>query len=228
MLTALCVAALILAVVPASLFLANLRHYRPTVRGGSGAMPQISVLIPARNEEATIGAAVAAVLAVRGVDLEVIVLDDHSNDATAAIVAALAARDARVRLELAPPLPTGWCGKQHACAALAARASKPLLLFLDADVRLAPDAPARLASFLEATGADLVSGLPRQQTVGLIEQLVIPLIHFVLLGFLPLGRMRRDPRPSLAAGCGQLFSLASRPMNKWEVMRSCATRCTTA
>ena len=51
----------------------------------------------------------------------------------------LAAEDHRVRLEYAPPLPEGWCGKQHACATLARHASHPLLVFVGADVRLSPD-----------------------------------------------------------------------------------------
>src|SRR5262249_61852699 len=99
----------------------------------------ISVLIPARNEERGIVAAVESALASEGVSLEVIVLDDHSEDRTAALVEGLARRDSRVRLVPAPPLPEGWCGKQHACHVLAGCACHPLLAFLDADVRLAPD-----------------------------------------------------------------------------------------
>ena len=78
-------------------------------------------------------------------------------------------------------------------------------MFLDADVRLAPDGLARITTYLEESRADLVSGIPRQETGTLVEKLVIPLIHFVLLGFLPLGRMRRYRHPAYAAGCGQLF-----------------------
>ena len=133
------------------------------------------------------------------------VLDDHSDDRTAAIVEELAGVDARVRLISPPDLPAGWCGKQHACWVLAQEAKHPLLVFLDADVRLAPDALSRMAAFVETTGADLASGIPHQETVSLMEKLVIPLIHFVLLGFLPIRRMRRSRRPSLSAGCGQLF-----------------------
>ena len=62
-----------------------------------------------------------------------------------------------------------------------------------------------MAAFVETTGADLASGIPHQETVSLLEKLVIPLIHFILLGFLPIRRMRRSRRPSFAAGCGQLF-----------------------
>jgi hypothetical protein len=165
----------------------------------------ISVLIPARNEERSIAAAVESALASKGVELEVLVLDDHSDDATAAAVAAIAARDPRVRLLTAPPLPPGWCGKQHACHVLAQNATYPLLLFVDADVRLSSDALARMAIFLEYSGAALVSGIPRQETGTFLEILVIPLIHFILLGFLPLARMRRSAHPRYAAGCGQLF-----------------------
>ena len=196
-----------LALAPALLFLRNLRDFRPPPL--PRPVPPVSVLIPARNEEASIRAAVASVLASVGVECECIVLDDHSEDRTAAIVAELAATDARVRLVTAPPLPQGWSGKQHACFALAGHAKYDLLAFLDADVRLAPDGLARLAAFQVQTNADLVSGFPHQETGTLAEKLVLPLMHFVLLGFLPLWQMRRSVQPSLGAGCGQLF-LATR------------------
>ena len=132
-------------------------------------------------------------------------LDDHSEDRTAEIVKEIAGRDPRARLETAPPLPPGWCGKQHACAALARHARHPLLLFVDADVRLEPEGAARAAAFLDASGAGLVSGVPRQETVTFLERLLLPLIHWVLLGFLPMARMRRSRHPAYGAGCGQLF-----------------------
>jgi hypothetical protein len=193
------------ALVPALVFLKNLRAYAPPPSPAAGARPGVSVLIPARNEERSIAEAVAAALASRGVDLEVVVLDDHSEDRTAEIASWIAARDPRVRVEFAPPLPAGWCGKQHACAILAGFARKPVLVFVDADVRLAPDGLARAAAFLERSGAGLASGVPRQETETFLERLLIPLIHFVLLGFLPLDRMRRSRHPAYGAGCGQLF-----------------------
>jgi len=197
---------LTLALIPALVFRANLRAYAPPpVPDPDAKLPPVSVLIPARNEESAIGAAVRAALNNRGLEFEVVVLDDHSDDRTAAIVEELADVDDRVRLISPPDLPAGWCGKQHACWVLAQEARHPLLVFLDADVRLAPDALARMAAFVEATGADLASGIPHQETVGLLEKLVIPLIHFILLGFLPIRRMRRSPHPSFSAGCGQLF-----------------------
>jgi hypothetical protein len=136
----------------------------------------------------------------------VVVLDDQSDDRTAEIVADHAARDGRIRLIPAPLLPDGWCGKQHACHVLAQHARHPILVFVDADVRLAPDALARLVTFLLRSGADLISGIPRQETGTLTEKLVIPLIHFLLLGYLPLVGMRLSRHPAFGAGCGQLFA----------------------
>jgi len=200
------VTSVIFALVPAWLFRANLRAYAPLPRPPAGLeLPPISVLIPARNEENSIGDAVRAALQNQGIELEVVVLDDHSEDRTAAIVERLIATDERVRLVPAPELPAGWCGKQHACWLLAREARHPLLLFIDADVRLVPDALARMTALVSASGADLASGIPHQETVSLLEKLLIPLIHFILLGFLPVRRMRRSRRPSFAAGCGQLF-----------------------
>jgi len=197
------------AVVPALLYLWNSFLFRepPTlpVRSGSRKLPRISVLIPARNEERSIAACVKSVLASRFIELEVIVLDDHSSDRTNEIVQTLAASDARVRLDLAPPLPEGWCGKQAACFALAKRARYEILTFLDADVRLEPEALARLALFREKSGSALVSGFPRQETVTVLERLLIPLIHWLLLSFLPLWAMRRSRWAAFGAGCGQWF-----------------------
>lgn len=200
----LALAAAVCALIPFQLFLRNLLRFSPPPQP-AGPLPAVSVLIPARDEELSIADSVAAALKSEGVELEVVVLDDASKDRTAEIVRSLAARDPRVRLAAAPPLPPGWCGKQHACATLAGLARFPVLVFLDADVRLAPGGLARAVAFLERTGAGLVSGFPRQETVTFLERLLIPLIHFVLLGFLPMGWMRRFRHPAFGAGCGQLF-----------------------
>lgn len=204
--TLLAALALALALLPLGLGLVNLCLYRrPKAEPPPGVA--VSILIPARNEEATIGAAVRAALSSCGVTVEVVVLDDHSTDRTAEIVRALAARDPRLRVETAAPLPPGWSGKQHACQALAGLARHPVLLFQDADVRLAPDAARRACGALLAGRAGLVSGFPRQETGTLAEALVIPLIHVLLLGYLPMVGMRWSGNPGFAAACGQLIAV---------------------
>jgi cellulose synthase/poly-beta-1,6-N-acetylglucosamine synthase-like glycosyltransferase len=197
--------AFLLALLPALLYLRNRTQFRPPPEF-DGVPTAVSVLIPARNEERSIGPAVESVLASHGVELEVIVLDDHSTDRTAAVVQSLAQRDPRVRLESAPPLPPGWCGKQHACFVLSQFARHPILMFLDADVRLTPDAVGRMAAFLQSSKAGLVSGFPRQETETLLEQLIIPLINWLLMCYLPMGSMRRSRQAGLGTGCGQWFA----------------------
>jgi cellulose synthase/poly-beta-1,6-N-acetylglucosamine synthase-like glycosyltransferase len=193
------------AAVPALLYYWNSLLFRePPVVAAAVRLP-VSVLIPARNEELGIAACVESVLSSQNVELELIVLDDHSTDRTAEIVRGIANRDSRVRLESAPPLPDGWCGKQHACLVLAKLAQNDFFAFLDADVRLKPDAIARMLAFLKHSRADLVSGFPFQKTGTFLEKLLIPLINWVLLCFLPLFGMRHCRWAAFGAGCGQLF-----------------------
>lgn len=195
--------ALICAAIPALLFLRNLRLF--AAPQGEDRTARVSVLIPARDEEANIAAAIHAALANAGA--EVLVLDDHSSDRTVAIATEIARAEPRLRVLAGEPLRPGWCGKNFACAQLAGEASNELLLFVDADVRLAPDAAEKLAHAMRASRAQLISGVPRQEVRTFSEQLLVPLIHFVLLGFLPFGRMRRSPHPAYATGCGQLMMI---------------------
>mgnify|MGYP006277000259 CR=1 FL=1 len=197
--------ALALATLPAFLTLANLRAFVPPPAPAAGGRPQVSVLVPARNEEAAIGRLCRDVLASEGVDLELVIIDDGSTDRTPEIVSRIAAEDPRVRLVAGQALPPGWCGKQHACWQLAQAARHDTWVFLDVDVSPAADAVARAVAFLDASAAALGSGFPRQRTACLLDWLLLPLIHFILLGFLPLARSRQDGSPGLAAGCGQLF-----------------------
>ena len=205
MMIALLFVSLACAALPAGLFWMNLRLYVDPPPVGPEKLPAVSILIPARNEAAVIDSAVTHALLSRGVEIEVVVMDDGSTDGTDAIVLALAAADPRVRLERAPALPAGWNGKQHACWALAHAARNPILCFVDADVTLGPEVVARMAQFLETGNNGLVSGFPQQVTGTFLEWMLLPLIHFVLLGFLPLNRMRAGTDPAFAAGCGQFI-----------------------
>lgn len=196
---------LVLAAIPALMVARNLSLFQPAKGAVVDPSTAISVLIPARNEQAGIGQAIESVLANRYVRLELIVMDDHSTDATGKIVAGFAGSDSRVRLELAPPLPEGWNGKQHACWNLAQAAKYEWLLFMDADVRLCDTALARILAEQQRTQCGLLSGFPKQVTASLAERMMIPLMYYVLLGYLPLDQMRASTKAEFGAGCGQLF-----------------------
>lgn len=195
--------ALGLSLLPLALLLVNLAFYRPPRFLRRERSSQVSILIPARDEEGHILDAVSAALGQTNVDIEVVVLDDDSSDDTAALVADAAARDDRLRLVRGASLPAGWNGKQHACWQLARESGGDVLLFLDADVVLAPGAVAAMLDDLEGRDLALLSGIPRQRVGGWVESAVVPLIHFVLLGYLPMPLARLSGHPAFAAGCGQ-------------------------
>lgn len=200
-LTALALLGLALALLPAVLAAVNLAVLRRPRPEPDSSL--VSILIPARNEAGNIEATVRAALASALVPVEVIVGDDHSTDATPEIVGSI--NDPRLRLVAVPSLPDGWTGKNHACFHMAGLSRGRHLLFIDADVRLEPEAAASLAAQARRTGAALVSGVPRQDLGTLGEMLTVPMIDFLLLGYLPLPLMRRLTDPSLGAACGQLI-----------------------
>ena len=172
--------------------------------------PSVSILIPARNEAAQIEGAVRAACAQTAPAVEVVVLDDGSTDGTGAILERLRAELPRLRVVAGTPLPPGWTGKMWACWQLAhAHARSEWFLFVDADVRLSPEAAARGLAAARAESAEFLSAFPRQITVRAGEALLVPLIHLVQLAYLPMALVRRLPMPSLSAGCGQ-FVLVRR------------------
>jgi GT2 family glycosyltransferase len=161
---------------------------------------RIAVLLPVRDEAHRLEPCLRALLAQRG--CEIVVLDDGSTDGTADLVRAVVGD--RVRLIAGAPLPPGWLGKPHACAQLAAAAgAAEVLVFLDADVVLSPDAVASAVATLG--GFDLLTPYPRIVAPGFGQRLVQPLLQWSWLAFLPLRAMERSPLPSLAAAGGQFL-----------------------
>lgn len=212
--------AVVFAAIPFGLTLWNFIHYAkpkalPKDMADAESNPYaVSLLIPARNEAKSIETAIRSALASQHIDLEVLVLDDHSTDDTADIVKRLAAKDSRVRLLQAPDLPDGWCGKQHACYELSKHAKYGTLCWIDADVQLKPQALVRAVHFKKSSKAQLVSGFPHQQTGTWMEKLVVPQIMLVLMGYLPMMVMRRSASPGFAAGCGQFFMTNKEAYNE--------------
>jgi len=175
---------------------------RPAVHASS-ALPGISVLVPARNEAASIAACVTSLIA-QDAPIDLLVLDDGSSDSTGDI-----ARAAGARVIDGEQLPDGWLGKPWACAQLAAAAdpASEVLVFVDADVVLAPHAVRAAVGLLIDTRLDLVSPHPRQLAVTPVERLVQPLLQWSFLTTLPVRLAERSPRPSLAAANGQFLAV---------------------
>jgi chlorobactene glucosyltransferase len=167
--------------------------------------PLVSVLVPARDEAARIGACLEALARQDYGALEVLVLDDGSADATAEIARSFEGRVPGLRVLEGEPLPAGWVGKPHACAQLAREARGAWLLFTDADVELAPSGVSRGVAAARALRADLLTALPAQRVGSLAEALAIPLLYFVVVGLLPMFAMPFLGWPRLAAASGQFM-----------------------
>ncbi len=173
-------------------------------RPASGA--RVSVLIPARNEAEQIEAAVRAAFASAST-FEVIVYEDCSTDDTAKILDRLATQFERLRIVPGVQLPAGWAGKPHACHRLASQARGDVWLFVDADVRLAGDAPERVTGLMRRYQADVFTGVPAQDTVSFWERAVVPLLHLTYTAWLPLPLIWRSQDPRFLAANGQLLAL---------------------
>lgn len=165
--------------------------------------PRVSLLVPARNEEANIQDCLAGLTAQQYADLEILVLDDHSEDDTARIIQAICLRDPRVRYLSGQPLPSGWTGKNWACHQLGQEASGDILIFTDADNRHAPEATANTVAWMQHLGLGLLSAFPQQTTVSLAERLVIPVIDLFVYAMLPLWLTYYSRNPAFAAANGQ-------------------------
>ncbi len=141
-------------------------------------IPQVSAILPARNEEANIAAAVES-LARQTVPLEILVVNDASTDGTAAILAQLRTRFPQLHvIEIEnDAVPAGWVGKSYAISRGVEQARAPWLLFTDADVRHQPEAVAKAVATARKTGAALVSYSPEQEMPTWWEQAVIPLVY---------------------------------------------------
>jgi cellulose synthase/poly-beta-1,6-N-acetylglucosamine synthase-like glycosyltransferase len=186
----------------------NARLLRRPRRVGPAVQIEAAILLPARNEATCIADGLRSLLTQ---DLtpppSIVVLDDGSDDGTADLAGEVAAGDPRVRVLRGDPVPPGWLGKPHACWQLAAAApsTAEVLVFVDADVRLAPHAVRSAVELLETHGLDFVSPYPRQLAGGPAERLVQPLLQWSWLTFLPLRLAEHARRPSLAVANGQFL-----------------------
>jgi chlorobactene glucosyltransferase len=138
----------------------------------------VSVIVPARNEAATIRTLLSSLLATRYHPVEIVVVDDRSTDDTAAVVSTVS--DPRLRLIRGDELPQGWYGKPWACYQGFRAAQGSLLLFTDADTHHHPELLGRAVGALSQEGAGLVTVSPRQRCVTFWERVVMPQIWFLL------------------------------------------------
>ncbi|MDE1154879.1 MAG: glycosyltransferase family 2 protein [Acidobacteriaceae bacterium] len=186
------------AAIPLLLYLLNLQRYRPP-SFGPPSLERVAVLIPLCNNEHNLRACVESILRSEEVNVVIALCDTGSTDGTLPLADKLSRNDRRIDLLHTGPIQTGWNPLQQARWKLArAAANEPLLLFLDADVRLHPWAIARAVTSLRKQELGLLSGFPRFASRSRLDRLVLPAIHFLLLGLMPLQRAQ-SPRNAIGS-----------------------------
>jgi chlorobactene glucosyltransferase len=175
-----------------------------------GEFGKLSIVVPARNEAGQIEACVRSLLAQRYPDLEVVVVDDCSEDATRSIVERIAAHDSRLTVVRGEPLPEGWVGKPWALVQGARVASGRWLLFTDVDTVHAPLSAATAMSVAAQRGLDALSILTEQDLITLPERALMPSLFFAILsGTGPIADVADPEKPDAALFNGQ-YILVSR------------------
>jgi hypothetical protein len=164
----------------------------------------VSVIVPARNEEACLGACLESLVSQAGVELEVLVVDDGSTDRTHEIAGSFPG----VQVLEPGPLPAGWTGKNHAVSAGAQVARGAWLLFTDADTVHLPGSLARALEEAERHDVSLLSYSPEQVVKGFWEKAVLPVVFGELAATYRPAEVS-DPKSPAAAANGQ-YLLVSR------------------
>jgi glycosyltransferase involved in cell wall biosynthesis len=167
--------------------------------------PEVSILIPARNESDNIITTVEAALNQNYLSFNVVVLDDNSDDDTYSKLSILSEKHSKLRVIKGLPLRAGWNGKNWACYQLFLNSTADYYLFMDADVRLSPDSLSSAINLLLSRKASMLSIFPTQIMYSLGERLVVPLMNLILLSFLPLKKIFTSPKVSLTAANGQFM-----------------------
>lgn len=175
---------------------------------------KISILIPARNEENNIGNCLESCINQDYKNLEIIVLDDHSEDRTAQVVMSKTLTDSRVRLLKGKELPSGWLGKNWACHQMAGIATGEYLLFIDADVTLGNETVSRVISTVKSNNIGMFSVFPTQILTGFGATVVIPIMNWLLLNFLPLKQVFSSDSPKFVAANGQFILFSKETYQK--------------
>ncbi|TDQ42088.1 glycosyltransferase [Aureibacillus halotolerans] len=171
----------------------------------------VSILIPVRNEAHQVGALVTNLKRLTYWNLEVIFLDDQSDDETLSLLTEAIRDDERFSIRKGVPKPNGWVGKVFACHQLSLLANGKYYLYIDADIRLHPETVQRALTRLTQKKAGLLTGFPYCPTPVMLSRLLVPMQHFLVLFHLPLLMANFSNKPAFTAAHGafMLFERAS-------------------
>ncbi len=173
--------------------------------------PSLSIIVPMRNEERNVETCVRSLVKQVGTDVEVIVVDDRSDDGTRAILTRLQDEFSGLQVVDGESLPAGWVGKPWACVQGAARARGAWLLFTDADSRHEAHASVSTLAFARDMRADAVTIMTGQDMLTLGERAVLPaILGLVVFASGTLEAINDPRRPDRALANGQYVLIARK------------------
>ena len=178
---------------------------KPIVYSQNNISSLVSVLIPARNEEVNIKRCLYSLIDQSYKNLEIIVLDDDSDDQTYNIVKDVSKNFSSIKLIKGERKSNGWTGKNWACHQLSKFAKGDFLLFIDADTKLQKNTISETVSEMNNNDVDLISLFPNRITNTAIDKIISVTIGWFIFSCLPIIFSNRNPMFSSAFGQFLLF-----------------------
>ena len=174
---------------------------------------KVSICIPARNEQSNIAKILNDILVQTYNELEILVLDDNSEDNTFNIISAFSNNNKSVKVNSGKHLPSGWTGKNWACHQLSKIARGRIIIFIDADCRMSPWAVESAVAYMDSYSLDLLSVFPAQRMITISEKIIVPIMDWILLTFLPLRFVYSSANSSFVAANGQFIAFRREAYN---------------
>ncbi len=191
----------------------------PPTLSSCQANGRLSIIVPAKDEEANIKASVESILASSYQDLEIILVDDRSHDGTWQLMELLQRLDNRVKTVKIEKLPAGWTGKTHAMYVGAGVASGDMLLFTDADALFSRDLLVRAISYFVSNQLDMLSLIPGFKKWGFLEKSIYPHLALGISFFYPITSVN-DPSSGAAVSSGCFIMMSRKSYNEVGTWRS--------
>jgi len=186
-----------------------------TPRNSARISNSVTVLLPMRNEQDNAADCVAGLMAQKNLDqIQVIIINDQSTDNTAEVLSKAIGSDSRFSVITTQGPQEGWLGKVFALQNGFQLSKGEIIICLDADVRLQPEAIARSVNQLEELSLDFISPYPHQIANTVTEKLIQPLLHWSWLSTVPLRYAEKSGRVAFAVANGQFFAVKKEALQK--------------
>jgi chlorobactene glucosyltransferase len=175
--------------------------------GSARQQPLVSILIPCRNEQEHIAACLDSILQQKYSHLQILVLDDHSEDESANILSRYTKENDNVTIIQGSSLPEGWTGKNWACHQLYAASRGDVLLYCDADTQIGQDLIRDAVAELESRALGFVSIFPERKSRNVLDRWIWSFTSWVIASWIPLWLAYQTRLGVLAVGFGQFLML---------------------